>query len=452
MELKEAIKKRYSCRDFLDKSVPKDIVEDILSYAVYSATSCNRQAWQVKVVTDSGLKEKLNYGCAVNQHYLYKAPVCLCIFYDETQEVGDKIGAAAISVGMFAQTILLLLQEYALGGIFLAGIKKPDMANSILDVDSNYRLRGMILLGHPAEGQPIVVPRKKVSEITSYNYSKNENIVSLENSINPNAWQLDKLINFRNQILWYKGFDVDNRYKHVERIPSGSESCLKIFNHINKDITQNLISVDNYFDFLSYGGEYFVANEMVINNNVKNFYLFDIGADVIRYLKTRMSSLFNDKTLKSINFISPTIIDDNDFNIPVDAESMDLVTCYFRLELFQDPGKIIDKFYKILKKNGIVYIACQNKYFFDWYKIKKGYNHDYSLGRNWNIGPEKKYSYGEYCEMFKHNFEIIECTKINSSGVILNKVMKKFLGIKLKFFEEKMFLPEYFLFKLKKCQ
>ena len=47
MELKEAIKKRYSVRGYLDKNVDVDTVKNILEVAKRAPSGVNSQPWKV---------------------------------------------------------------------------------------------------------------------------------------------------------------------------------------------------------------------------------------------------------------------------------------------------------------------------------------------------------------------------------------------------------------------
>jgi nitroreductase len=47
MDVFEAVASRYSCRAFLPKPVPQDIVRDILERAARAPSAGNMQAWRV---------------------------------------------------------------------------------------------------------------------------------------------------------------------------------------------------------------------------------------------------------------------------------------------------------------------------------------------------------------------------------------------------------------------
>jgi len=61
--VKEALRARYSCRQFLDKPVPRDTIEAILDTAQLTPSWCNTQPWQIILLSGNEtdrLREKLH--------------------------------------------------------------------------------------------------------------------------------------------------------------------------------------------------------------------------------------------------------------------------------------------------------------------------------------------------------------------------------------------------------
>lgn len=57
MEIKQAILERKSVRGYLDKPVPKEIIEDILKQAQRAVSANNTQPWEFAVITGDVLKK-----------------------------------------------------------------------------------------------------------------------------------------------------------------------------------------------------------------------------------------------------------------------------------------------------------------------------------------------------------------------------------------------------------
>ena len=55
----EIIKRRRSCRKFIDKAIPKEILEDLLECAVSAPSGFNSQNFRFLLVSDKGEIQKL---------------------------------------------------------------------------------------------------------------------------------------------------------------------------------------------------------------------------------------------------------------------------------------------------------------------------------------------------------------------------------------------------------
>ena len=54
--LNNLLEQRYSCRAFLDKEVPKEIIFNILSCAQKVPSWCNAQPWEVSIISGERLE------------------------------------------------------------------------------------------------------------------------------------------------------------------------------------------------------------------------------------------------------------------------------------------------------------------------------------------------------------------------------------------------------------
>jgi nitroreductase len=70
----EAIRQRRSIRRFLDKPVPREMVDEILEAARLAPSGSNRQPWRFLVVTDPAERAKLRRICW-DQAFIEQAPV-----------------------------------------------------------------------------------------------------------------------------------------------------------------------------------------------------------------------------------------------------------------------------------------------------------------------------------------------------------------------------------------
>ena len=76
----ELLKKRYSAREFLAKSIPDEVVREMLEAARLSPSGGNEQAWAFGVITDRDMIRKVAEVSHYNRPWMVAAPllVVLC--------------------------------------------------------------------------------------------------------------------------------------------------------------------------------------------------------------------------------------------------------------------------------------------------------------------------------------------------------------------------------------
>jgi len=230
----------------------------------------------------------------------------------------------------------------------------------------------------------------------------------------------------REDIVWHKGFDVDNRCKHVERMASGSLVPKFFYQYIARDFEKDKSEV--VLDFLSYNGELGICLEMLKSKDLEKIILSELSSKGIEYIKQRYLSIFGENNLF-------------DYSIrPFEHRNLDAVVIRERLELFKDKKKVLKQIKQTLKEHGKLYILCLNKSFIDFYCLRKKIKRDYSLGRNWNIGPEKRTSFNKYMCMFNDLGFRVE--KVFGFNNIFNRYIRRriFHGNKSKYCDNLFFI------------
>lgn len=61
MEFRDIVRQRYAVRQFEDRKVPEDLIQELLQMIVLAPSALNLQPWKIKVVTDQQTKDEL-YG------------------------------------------------------------------------------------------------------------------------------------------------------------------------------------------------------------------------------------------------------------------------------------------------------------------------------------------------------------------------------------------------------
>ena len=203
MNVEQAIVGRYSCRAYLDRPVPRELLEKILDTARWSPSGANIQPWQVAVVQgetkarlsealiaafDSGARPDPDYsyyprewvepyksrrfecGMALyraleidrddkgrrlevwkDNYRFFGAPVALFFFIDRVMGQG-----AWLDMGMFIQNLMLAARDQGLETCPQASVADyPEVVRKVLGVGDDKLLLCGLSLGYPDPGHPV---------------------------------------------------------------------------------------------------------------------------------------------------------------------------------------------------------------------------------------------------------------------------------------------------------
>ena len=98
MTVEQAIRKRYSCRAYLDKPIEVEKMGKILEAARLAPSAKNLQDWRFVVVTDSDLKIRLAEAASGQMFIAGAAAVIVaCSNQDYSMRCGQHIGPIDVS-------------------------------------------------------------------------------------------------------------------------------------------------------------------------------------------------------------------------------------------------------------------------------------------------------------------------------------------------------------------
>jgi nitroreductase len=188
-EFLEGIVRRRTVRDFSDKSVPKDIIENCIKAAGSSPSGANHQPWHFAVVTDPDTKtdirkaaeeeERLLYnerapnewlealaplGTDENKPFLEIAPYLIVIFAESYSLDTDdnKIKNYYVSESVGIATGILITALHNAGLVTLTHTPSPlNFLRRILRRGKNERAFLILVTGFPAEDAKVPVLKKK---------------------------------------------------------------------------------------------------------------------------------------------------------------------------------------------------------------------------------------------------------------------------------------------------
>ena len=99
MTVFEVIKKRYSCRAYIDKPVEQDKLDRIFEAAREAPSAKNLQDWRFVVVTDKKIKQQVA-GCTNHQDTFGQAGaiIAACSVCKDTMKCGQQIAPIDVSI------------------------------------------------------------------------------------------------------------------------------------------------------------------------------------------------------------------------------------------------------------------------------------------------------------------------------------------------------------------
>lgn len=167
---------RRDVRHFRSDPLEEDLVAELLATAQLAPSVGNSQPWRFVRVRSPRLREALaahaddevthageamaedrraTYS-ALKLHGLREAPEVIAVFCDEATPIGGGLGAATMpetrgfSVVLAIHTLWLAARARGLG-LGWVSVLKPDHVAGLLDVAPDWRLIGLLCLGHPLE-------------------------------------------------------------------------------------------------------------------------------------------------------------------------------------------------------------------------------------------------------------------------------------------------------------
>ena len=174
-DLMETIKGRRGIRKYQDKDVPDESLNRVLEAVQWSPSWSNTQCWEVIVVKDAAIKEKLQGTLVKNPSAkaMIQAPVVIVLcgklkssgYYKDqvTTKFGDWF---MFDLGIATQSLCLTAYDLGLGTV-IVGLFDHNKTKEILGVPEDYEVVSMIPMGYSAK-DPEAPKRRETSEFTHY--------------------------------------------------------------------------------------------------------------------------------------------------------------------------------------------------------------------------------------------------------------------------------------------
>lgn len=165
-EVIQTILNRRSCKQYLDRPVPEELLDQVLLAGTYAANGRGKQAGRIVALTrpqDVAALERLNARALGNPeaHPFYGAPVVLAVLADRSAFTAVEDGSLVIG------NMLLAAQSLGLGACWIHRAREefdsPE-GKALLakwSVTGDYLGVGHCILGYPATNPPAAAPRKE---------------------------------------------------------------------------------------------------------------------------------------------------------------------------------------------------------------------------------------------------------------------------------------------------
>ena len=152
MTVLEAIRKRYSCRAYQDRSIERQKLDSILDAARLAPSAKNTQDWRFVVVTDKETKRQVAE--ATNRPEVFEkagAIIAGCSNSDYVMRCGQAIGPIDVAIAL--EHICLQAAELGLGTCWI-GSFDPKIVRRILGIPDDIVIIELMAVGYPADNRP----------------------------------------------------------------------------------------------------------------------------------------------------------------------------------------------------------------------------------------------------------------------------------------------------------
>lgn len=178
METMDSISRRRSIRKFIDKEIPREIVEKILDSAIKAPSAKNRQPWKFIVITSkeekSNMLEAVRAGIENEKNGDGLLPNSLFIFNTESSYLWNETSienkfyhiANVQSIGAAIENMLLTATDIGIGSLWICDIffAYRELSNYF---NSQNELIAAVSFGY-ADEAPNLRPRKEFDDVVEW--------------------------------------------------------------------------------------------------------------------------------------------------------------------------------------------------------------------------------------------------------------------------------------------
>lgn len=154
----ELAKARYSCRKFMPKMIPDEILNQILEAGRVAPTAVNYQPQRILVIRDKDSVEKMKQ----STKYTFSAPVILVVCYDISEawkDPFDCIDIGTVDAAIVAAQMMLEAADLGIGSTFVGHFETKTLMENF-NIPEYLKPICLLPMGYPCEEHKSGKPSK----------------------------------------------------------------------------------------------------------------------------------------------------------------------------------------------------------------------------------------------------------------------------------------------------
>lgn len=168
MNFLDLVKSRRSVRHYTSQPVEPEKLDYLLACARLAPSACNRQPWQLQVVSSPERLKRLQEAAA-RFSWLQEAPLIIAVTVDDSRawtRSADGHNHSDVDAAILTEHLTLAAAEQGLGSCWICAFD-PEKCREALDLEPHLRPVALLPVGYPAE-EPEERPRKALHEIVNH--------------------------------------------------------------------------------------------------------------------------------------------------------------------------------------------------------------------------------------------------------------------------------------------
>lgn len=163
MTFLELTKKRYSCRNYQDRPVERELLDYIFECVRLAPSAVNRQPWKFRLVENRSQREKLQQ--CYQREWFNTAPVYVIasVLHEQEWVRSDGKHHGDIDIAIAVEHLCLAATDQGLGSCWVCNFDAA-LCSELFSLPANEEPAVLIPIGYPAV-EPTEKKRKELDEI-----------------------------------------------------------------------------------------------------------------------------------------------------------------------------------------------------------------------------------------------------------------------------------------------